>query len=261
MVGRSLHRLIADKGVVGVMERHERTRPLWRYPTNPSPTTSGTTLMAKNSPQKPTTSTACSMSKATYEGSKIPTPTAPLLSPAPPTHAYGQRHACLDWWQHRLLEPPLDRQCHDAAPQPQRLLLRRFWHRWVSSIHPPRTPYVKMDSTGPLPPLFPHPQLWWPRWPGARSFGRGGTNIVTQFTQLRYRFLLTSTVLLPVHLRGHSHAPPLYACDTDDMHTHHCADEVMHGDHILYCPMLEEGLTSRSLLPKGNWYHYFYSMK
>ncbi|MBK9687104.1 MAG: hypothetical protein IPO65_04870 [Saprospiraceae bacterium] len=91
------------------------------------------------------------------------------------------------------------------------------------------------------------------------SFGEEALTIVRKFIKLRYRFLpyIYSTFYQYV-TEGTPMLRPLYACDTDDMHTHYRADEVMHGDHILYCPMLEEGLTSRSLfLPKGNWYHYF----
>jgi len=199
------------------------------------------------------------MSKATYEGVKKYTyPNRPFVITRS-TYAGGQRYASV-WtgdniasWNHLWI----------ANVMTQRLSLSGF--SFVGSdiggfIDPP-TPelYVRWIQLALFHPFFRthssgdhgDQEPW--------SFGEEALNIVRKFIKLRYRFLpyIYSTFYQYIS-EGTPMLRPLYACDTDDMHTHYRADEVMHGDHVLYCPMLEEGLTSRSLfLPKGTWYHYF----
>ncbi|MBK8701501.1 MAG: glycoside hydrolase family 31 protein [Saprospiraceae bacterium] len=91
------------------------------------------------------------------------------------------------------------------------------------------------------------------------SFGEEALAIVKKFIKIRYRFLpYIYSAFYQYVKEGTPMLRPIYMFDQHDMHTHYRADEVVHGDHVLYAPMLEEGLTSRSMFfPKGIWYHYF----
>jgi alpha-glucosidase len=91
------------------------------------------------------------------------------------------------------------------------------------------------------------------------SFGEEVLSVVREYIKLRYKLLpyIYTTFYQYVQF-GTPMLRPIYMVDQHDMHTHYRADEVMHGDHLLYAPILEEDTTSRSLyLPKGIWYDYF----
>ena len=251
--------LIADKGVVGVW--NDMNEPaLFDVPNKSFPNDVRHHFDGEESSHKKAHNVyGMLMSKATYEGvKKYAYPNRPFVITRS-TYSGGQRYASV-WtgdniasWNHLWI----------ANVMTQRLSLSGF--SFVGSdiggfIDPP-TPelYVRWIQLALFHPFFRthssgdhgDQEPW--------SFGEEALTIVRKFIKLRYRFLpyIYSTFYQYV-TEGTPMLRPLYACDTDDMHTHYRADEVMHGDHILYCPMLEEGLTSRSLfLPKGNWYHYF----
>ena len=255
--------LIADKGVVGVW--NDMNEPaLFDVPNKSFPNDVRHHFDGEESSHKKAHNVyGMLMSKATYEGvKKYAYPNRPFVITRS-TYAGGQRYASV-WtgdniasWNHLWI----------ANVMTQRLSLSGF--SFVGSdiggfIDPPSPElYVRWIQLALFHPFFRthssgdhgDQEPW--------SFGEEALNIVRKFIKLRYRFLpyIYSTFYQYIS-EGTPMLRPLYACDTDDMHTHYRADEVMHGDHVLYCPMLEEGLTSRSIfLPKGNWYHYFTHQK
>lgn len=55
---------------------------------------------------------------------------------------------------------------------------------------------------------------------------------------------------------------PLVFFDQEDVVNVNKDHEFLCGDHILACPVVTEGATSRQLyLPKGEWYHYYNNKK
>ncbi len=255
--------LIADKGVVGVW--NDMNEPaLFDVPNKSFPNDVRHHFDGEESSHKKAHNVyGMLMSKATYEGVKKYTyPNRPFVITRS-TYSGGQRYASV-WtgdniasWDHLWI----------ANVMTQRLSLSGF--SFVGSdiggfIDPPTAElYVRWIQLALFHPFFRthssgdhgDQEPW--------SFGEETLDIVRKFIKLRYRFLpyIYSTFYQYIQ-EGTPMLRPLYACYTEDMHTHYRADEVMHGDHVLYCPVLEEGLTSRSMFfPLGNWYHYFTHQK
>ena len=128
------------------------------------------------------------MSKATYEGVKnIPTPTAPLLSPAPPTPVANAM-------------PPVWTGDNIAS-----------WnHLWIANVMTQRLSlsgfsFVGSDIGGFIDPPTPELYVRWINWPSSTFFSaptalvttvtrspgasEEALNIVRKFIKLRYRFL------------------------------------------------------------------------
>lgn len=255
--------LIAGKGVAGVW--NDMNEPaLFEVPNKSFPNDVRHCYEGEEASHKKVHNVyGMQMSRATYEGVKKYTyPNRPFVITRS-TYSGGQRYASV-WtgdniasWDHLWI----------ANVMTQRLSLSGFsfvgsdiggfidppspelYVRWIqlALFHP----FYRTHSSGDHGDQEP--------W----SFGEETLDIVRKFIKLRYRFLpyIYSTFYQYVSA-GFPMLRPLYATHTEDMHTHYRADEVMHGDHILYCPMLEQGLTSRSMyFPKGSWYYYFTNEK
>ncbi len=199
------------------------------------------------------------MSRATYEGVKKYTfPNRPFVVTRS-TYSGGQRYSSA-WtgdniasWDHLIV----------ANTQTQRLSISGFsfcgsdiggfidqpsaemYVRWVALaiMHP----FFRTHSSGDHGDQEP--------W----SFGEEALGLVRNFIQLRYKFLpyIYSTFYEYVKY-GRPMLRPIYMYDQHDYHSHYRADEVVHGNHILYAPIIGEGTTKKTLFfPKGCWYYYF----
>ncbi len=92
------------------------------------------------------------------------------------------------------------------------------------------------------------------------SFGKEYMDYARVFINLRYRLLpYIYTCFFQHHRFGVPMLRPmLFDRTVKDEKFIDRSDECMLGDHLLYCPVLEEGVTSRSvLLPDGQWYDYW----
>lgn len=91
------------------------------------------------------------------------------------------------------------------------------------------------------------------------SFGAKALAIVRKYIELRYKLLpYFYTAFYQYVKRGTPILRPLVMYDQYDTETHNRADEFLHGDHILTCPILEPNSRGRYLyLPKGKWYFFW----
>jgi alpha-glucosidase len=199
------------------------------------------------------------MSRATYEGVKKYTyPNRPFVITRS-TYSGGQRYSSA-WtgdniasWDHLIV----------ANVQTQRLSISGFsfcgsdvggfidqpspemYVRWVAlaMMHP----FFRTHSSGDHGDQEP--------W----SFGDEALALVKNFIQLRYKFLpyIYSTFYEYVKY-GKPMLRPIYMYDQHDYHSHYRGDEVVHGNQLLYAPIIGEGNTVKTMFfPKGNWYYYY----
>ncbi len=199
------------------------------------------------------------MSRATYEGvKKYAYPNRPFVITRS-TYSGGQRYSSA-WtgdniasWDHLVI----------ANAQTQRLSISGFsfcgsdiggfidqpspemYIRWVALaiMHP----FFRTHSSGDHGDQEP--------W----SFGEDALKLVKNFIQIRYKFLpyIYSTFYEYVKY-GRPMLRPIYMYEQHDYHSHYRADEVTHGNHILYAPIIGEGVTMKKIFfPKGSWYYYF----
>ncbi|MEM9024695.1 MAG: TIM-barrel domain-containing protein, partial [Bacteroidota bacterium] len=91
------------------------------------------------------------------------------------------------------------------------------------------------------------------------SFSDEATDIVRKFIEIRYRLLpYLYTTFWQNSTYGTPMLRPLAFTDPEDTGTLHRNEEFLYGDHLLACPIVEPGATSRYMyLPRGAWYHYF----
>ena len=91
------------------------------------------------------------------------------------------------------------------------------------------------------------------------SFGKETLNLVRKSIELRYKLLPYFYTSFYQHVNdGTPIIRPIAAVDQEDPETLNRTDECLHGDHILFCPILEENAVGRYLyLPKGKWYNYW----
>jgi alpha-glucosidase len=199
------------------------------------------------------------MSRATYDGvKKYAHPNRPFVITRS-TYSGGQRFSSA-WtgdniasWDHLLV----------ANTQTQRLSISGFsfcgsdiggfidqpspemYVRWVAlaMMHP----FFRTHSSGDHGDQEP--------W----SFGQEALNHVRKFIQIRYKFLPYIYSAFYEYVKyGKPMLRPIYMYDQHDFHTHYRADEVVHGNHVLYAPIIGEGVISRNMFfPKGNWYYYY----
>jgi alpha-glucosidase len=90
------------------------------------------------------------------------------------------------------------------------------------------------------------------------SFGEKYTAINKQTIELRYKMLPTMYTAFWQHVtHGTPVLRPLSFMDQHDPETLHRMEEFSLGDHLLACPISEEGADGRYIyLPKGIWYDY-----
>ena len=90
-------------------------------------------------------------------------------------------------------------------------------------------------------------------------FSDEATEIVKKFIEIRYKLLpYLYTVFWKNSTYGTPMLRPLAFVDHKDASTLYRNEEFLFGDHILACPIVEQGATSRYMyLPKGEWYQYF----
>ena len=95
------------------------------------------------------------------------------------------------------------------------------------------------------------------------SFGTNALGIVKKYIELRYQLLpYFYTAFYQYVKKGTPILRPLVMFDQHDNETHNRADEFLHGDHILTCPVLEANSKGRYLyLPKGDWYFFWNDKK
>lgn len=91
------------------------------------------------------------------------------------------------------------------------------------------------------------------------SFGEKALNVVRKFIELRYKLLpYLYTAFYQYSTTGIQILRPICVYDQSDNETLYRTDECLHGDHILFCPILEPNAMGRYLyLPKGLWYNYW----
>lgn len=90
------------------------------------------------------------------------------------------------------------------------------------------------------------------------SFGEPFTSIARQTIELRYRLLpQLYTAAWQNSTQGTPMLRPLSFLDQHNPETLHRMEEFCLGDHLLACPVSEQGATQRGLyLPKGIWYDF-----
>lgn len=199
------------------------------------------------------------MSRATYEGVKKYTyPNRPFVITRS-TYSGGQRYSSA-WtgdniasWDHLIV----------ANVQTQRLSISGFsfcgsdvggfidqpspemYVRWVAlaMMHP----FFRTHSSGDHGDQEP--------W----SFGDEALALVKNFIQIRYKFLPYIYATFYEYVKyGKPMLRPIYMYDQHDYHSHYRGDEVVHGNQLLYAPIIGEGNTVKTMFfPKGNWYYYY----
>ncbi|MEM7372852.1 MAG: glycoside hydrolase family 31 protein [Bacteroidota bacterium] len=90
------------------------------------------------------------------------------------------------------------------------------------------------------------------------SFGEPYTSIARKTIELRYRLLpILYTAFWQYVERGTPILRPLSFWDQHDPETLHRMEEFSVGDHLMVCPISDQGAEGRSLyLPKGMWYDF-----
>lgn len=93
------------------------------------------------------------------------------------------------------------------------------------------------------------------------SFGDPYTAINRKFINLRYQLLpYFYTVFWEHHRDGLPILRPLVLLEQTHDGVHYRQDECGFGDKLLFCPVLEKGVTGRQVfLPAGNWYNFWNS--
>ncbi len=95
------------------------------------------------------------------------------------------------------------------------------------------------------------------------SFGDEATDLVRQAIELRYRILPNIyTAFYQYSNFGTPMLRPLIFENQSNENIMNHSDECLLGDHLLACPILEEGASQRNVfLPNGNWYDYHQGIK
>jgi alpha-glucosidase len=91
------------------------------------------------------------------------------------------------------------------------------------------------------------------------SFGEEFEAINRKFIELRYRLIpYFYSAFWEHHRYGFPILRPMVLQEQDNLTNHYREDEFTYGDKILICPVLEPGVSSRTLyLPKGSWFNYW----
>ncbi len=253
------HELIAENGVSGVW--NDMNEPaLFDVPNKSFPLTVRHDYDGDPSSHKRAHNIyGMQMSRATYEGvKKYAFPNRPFVITRS-TYSGGQRFSSA-WtgdniasWDHLFV----------ANSQTQRLSISGFsfcgsdiggfidqpspelYVRWIAlaMMHP----FFRTHSSGDHGDQEP--------W----SFGPEALKHVKKFIEIRYKFLpyIYSTFYEYVKY-GRPMLRPIYMYDQHDFHSHYRADEVCHGNNVLYAPLVGEGEDVKTMFfPKGNWYYYY----
>ena len=91
------------------------------------------------------------------------------------------------------------------------------------------------------------------------AFGEECTLMYKKFIELRYQLLpYLYTSFYQYHKEGTPMLRPIVFLDQTDRETVDRDHEFLCGDHILVCPILQEGITETlSYIPRGKWYDYW----
>ncbi len=94
------------------------------------------------------------------------------------------------------------------------------------------------------------------------AYGEPYTSLAREAIEMRYRFLPYLYTAFRQHVEtGKPVLRPLSFLDQQDPETYNRMEEFGVGDHLLVCPISEEGATSRKMyLPSGTWYAYDHSI-
>jgi len=91
------------------------------------------------------------------------------------------------------------------------------------------------------------------------AFGDECTQMYKKFIEIRYQLLpYLYTAFYQYHKEGTPMLRPIVFLDQKDRETVDRDHEFLCGDHILVCPILQEGITeTRSYIPRGKWFDYW----